>query len=195
MFRSTILNAGTKAPRVRLIVHPFKLLHVVCLRFFKPPRPSAVNLPRSNKPKQSAFVDSYTPALLAQVSQLISGEFHVIVQANGFEISDWRVLSTLSDGKPISIGRLAQVSVTKQPTVTRLLDRMEAQGYVKRVPHETDRRITLVHITPQGQTLVSALIKQARAHEAQVLAPLGKEKAEELKATLRLLIDLHRPPA
>jgi DNA-binding MarR family transcriptional regulator len=57
----------------------------------------------------------------------------VIVQAAGFEVSDWRVLSTLSDGKPISIGRLAQISVTKQPTVTRLLDRMEAQGYVKRI--------------------------------------------------------------
>ena len=135
------------------------------------------------------------PALLAQVSQLISGEFHVIVQANGFEISDWRVLSTLADGKPISIGRLAQISVTKQPTVTRLLDRMEAQGYVRRIPHESDRRVTLVRITPQGQKLVSALIAQARAHEEQVLAPLGKEKSEALKATLRLLIELHRPPA
>jgi DNA-binding MarR family transcriptional regulator len=85
--------------------------------------------------------------------------------------------------------------VTKQPTVTRLLDRMEAQGYVKRVPHETDRRVTLIRITPRGQKLVLALIEQAKAHEEQVLAPLGKEKAEELKATLRLLIDLHRPPA
>ncbi|MCP3717785.1 MarR family winged helix-turn-helix transcriptional regulator [Paraburkholderia sp. CNPSo 3281] len=143
----------------------------------------------------SGFVDNYTPALLAQVSQLISGEFHVIVQAAGFEVSDWRVLSTLSEGKAISIGQLAQVSVTKQPTVTRLLDRMEAQGYVKRIPHETDRRVTLVRITPQGQKLVSALIKQARAHEERVLAPLGNAKAEELKATLRLLLDLHRPPA
>ncbi|MEM5329102.1 MarR family transcriptional regulator [Paraburkholderia sp. JHI2823] len=143
----------------------------------------------------SGFVDNYTPALLAQVSQLISGEFHVIVQAAGFEVSDWRVLSTLSEGKAISIGQLAQISVTKQPTVTRLLDRMEAQGYVKRIPHETDRRVTLVRITPQGQKLVSGLIKEARAHEERVLAPLGKAKAEELKTTLRLLLDLHRPPA
>jgi DNA-binding MarR family transcriptional regulator len=165
------------------------------LRLFKLPRQSAVNPHRPNKLKETPFVDSYTPALLAQVSELISGEFHVIVQANGFEVSDWRVLSTLSNSEPISIGRLAQVSVTKQPTVTRLLDRMEAQGYVKRVPHETDRRVTLIRITPRGQKLVLALIEQAKAHEEQVLAPLGKEKAEELKATLRLLIDLHRPPA
>jgi DNA-binding MarR family transcriptional regulator len=141
----------------------------------------------------TGFADSYTPALLAQVSLLISSEFHVIVQAAGFEVSDWRVLSTLSDGKAVSIGHLAQVSVTKQPTVTRLLDRMEAQGHVKRIPHETDRRVTLVRITPRGQKLVSARIKQAKEHEDRVLAALGKEKADELKATLRLLIDLHRP--
>lgn len=147
---------------------------------------------RSTASPARPFVEDYTPALLAQVSQLISGEFHAIVQANGFEISDWRVLSTLSDGKPISIGRLAQVSVTKQPTVTRLLDRLEAQEYVERLPHETDRRVTLVRITPQGQHLVSALIEQARAHEEHVLAPLGKQRAEELRATLRLLIELHR---
>jgi DNA-binding MarR family transcriptional regulator len=148
-----------------------------------------------NPSPQTSFVDDYTPALLAQVSQLISGEFHVIVQASGFEVSDWRVLCTLADGKAISIGRLAQISVTKQPTVTRLLDRMEGQGYVKRIPHETDRRVTLVRITPRGQQLVASLMEQAKAHEEQVLAPLGKKKAEELKATLRLLIELHRPPA
>ncbi|MDE1138708.1 MAG: MarR family transcriptional regulator [Paraburkholderia tropica] len=148
-----------------------------------------------SQPIAPSFVDSYTPALLAQVSQLISGEFHVIVQAAGFEVSDWRVLSTLSDGKPISIGRLAQISVTKQPTVTRLLDRMEAQGYVKRIPSEADRRVTNVRITPRGQKLVSELMVQAKLHEDQVLEPLGKDKAEELKATLRLLIELHRPPA
>jgi DNA-binding MarR family transcriptional regulator len=147
-----------------------------------------------SKSEINSFVDSYTPALLAQVSQLISGEFHVIVQAAGFEVSDWRVLSTLSDGKAISIGRLAQITVTKQPTITRLLDRMEAQGYVKRVPHEVDRRVTLVRMTPRGHKLVARLIEQARVHEAQVLAPLGKQKAEELKATLRLLIELHRQP-
>lgn len=93
----------------------------------------------------------------------------------------------------MSIGELAQVSVTKQPTVTRLLDRMEAQGYVKRIPHETDRRVTMIKITASGQKLTSKLIDQAKAHEAEVLAPLGKQKAELLRATLKTLIELHRP--
>lgn len=141
------------------------------------------------------FVDNYLPALLAQASQLISGEFHTIVQANGFSVSEWRVMSTLAGGKPMSIGRIAEISVTKQPTVTRLLDRMEALGHVERVPHDTDRRVTLIRITESGQTLMSQLIEQAHIHERLVLAPLGRARAEELRNTLKTLIDLHRPNA
>src|SRR5881227_3207449 len=87
------------------------------------------------------FVDDYLPALLTRASHLISGEFHRIVAAHGFNVSEWRVLATLAGGEPMSIGRLAEITVLKQPTVTRLLDRMEATGHVKRSVHDGDRRI------------------------------------------------------
>lgn len=137
------------------------------------------------------FVDDYLPALLAQASHLISGEFHRIVRAKGFTVSEWRVLATLAGGDPISIGRLAEISVTKQPTVTRLLDRMEARGQVRRLPHGADRRVTLVGITPAGSRMVAGLIKLAREHEHRVLEPFGLQRAAELKATLKEMIEQH----
>jgi DNA-binding MarR family transcriptional regulator len=79
--------------------------------------------------------------------------------------------------------------------VTRLLDRMEAKGLVRRLDKgSSDRRITLVAITPVGSRMVSRLIALARAHEQRVLAPFGLERAEELKTTLRHIIDLHGAP-
>src|SRR3954471_17706471 len=78
--------------------------------------------------KALRFVDDYLPALLAQASQLISSEFHAVARQQGFSVSEWRVMASLAGGEPISIGQLAQVTVTKQPTVTRLLDRMESKG-------------------------------------------------------------------
>lgn len=139
------------------------------------------------------FVDDYLAALLAQASALISTEFHAVVRASGFSVSEWRILATLTDGDGMSIGELAQISVTKQPTVTRLLDRMEAKNYVERFAHETDRRITMVRITHQGQTILTDLIRQAKEHEHRVLKPFGHQQAEDLKATLRKIIELHRP--
>lgn len=146
-------------------------------------------------PSELPFVDNYLAALLAQASALISTEFHAVVLASGFSVSEWRVLATLTEGDGISIGELAQISVTKQPTVTRLLDRMEVKNYVERFAHETDRRITMVRITHQGQSILTNLIRQAKEHEHRVLEPFGHQQAEDLKATLRKIIELHRPVA
>lgn len=137
------------------------------------------------------FVDDYLPALLAQAHHLISGEFHQVVKAKGFTVSEWRVLASLAGSGPIPIGRLAQVAVMKQPTVTRVLDRMEARGQVQRRAHDGDRRVTLVSITPKGSRLVGGLIALAREHEHRVLEPFGLARAAELKATLKQMIALH----
>ena len=95
----------------------------------------------------------------------------------------------------MSIGQLAELAVIKQPTVTRLLDRMEASGHVKRLAHDADRRVTLVTITPAGSKLVAGLIPMARQHERRVLEPFGAKRAAELKSTLIQLIELHKGAA
>ena len=138
------------------------------------------------------FVDGYLAALLAQASHLISSEFHEVVRSHGLSVSEWRVLASLAGGVPISIGQLAQVAVLKQPTVTRMLDRMEARQQVERLGHDGDRRVTLVRITATGSKMVARLIALAREHEERVLEPFGLPRAEELKATLRRIIELHR---
>jgi DNA-binding MarR family transcriptional regulator len=153
----------------------------------------ATSLRPARAGKKKRFVDDYLPALLGQASSLISGEFHRVVGAHGFTVSEWRVLASLDGGEPVSIGSLAATSLNKQTTLTRLLDRMEERGQVQRVPHDGgDRRVTLVRITPLGSQTVSHLIALATKHAEQVLEPFGKKRAEELKAMLRTIIELHR---
>lgn len=141
---------------------------------------------------QRRFVEDYLPALLAQASNLISSEFHKVARQNGFSVSEWRVLASLAGSEAISIGQLAQTTVMKQPTVTRVLDRMTQRGHVERLAHGSDRRITLVRITPAGEQAVDRLMELAREHEQRVLEPFGLESAEVLKNTLRRMIELHR---
>jgi DNA-binding MarR family transcriptional regulator len=142
----------------------------------------------SKSPSQPPFVDGYLAALLGQASQLISAEFHQVVRSHGFSVTEWRVLASLFGSKGMSIGHLATISLTKQPTVTRLLDRMESLGHVRRTPQTKDRRVTHVVITPQGQKIVKSLIKQAKEHEEKILEPFGLAQAEALKLTLRQII-------
>src|SRR5262245_15593032 len=135
----------------------------------KPVRAKNGRMSKLDAADAAHFVDDYLPALLAQASHLISGEFHRVVKAKGFTVSEWRVLATLAGSDPMSIGQLAAITVAKQPTLTRVLDRMEARGQVRRIAHEGDRRVTLVGITPAGSRLVGGLIKLAREHENRVL--------------------------
>lgn len=140
---------------------------------------------------RSRFADGYLAALLAQASHLISEEFHAVVRQHGFTISEWRALATLSDGRDISIGKLAQITLNKQPTLTRLIIRMERRGQIRRLDHDSDGRVTLVRITPEGRRKVAQLIRLARQHERRVLEPFGLARSEQLKATLRRIIELH----
>lgn len=153
-------------------------------------------MPRLSKaalaPRASAFVDDYLPALLAQASHLISGEFHEIVAAKGFTVSEWRVLASLAGSKAMSIGQLASLTTMKQPTVTRILDRMEAKGDVRRIAGKDDRRVTLVRITAKGTRSVERLIPLANEHSRRVLDPFGRERATGLTSMLREMIAMHR---
>ncbi|MFT3820155.1 MAG: MarR family transcriptional regulator [Rubrivivax sp.] len=137
----------------------------------------------------AAFVDDYLPALLGQASQLISSAFHRVVLAHGLSVAEWRVLASLAGNEPMSTGRLARISLTKGPTATRLLDRMEARGQVQRLAHDGDRRVTLVRITPQGRRTVARLMVLAKQHEQAVLQPFGPAAAQQLKSMLRRLIE------
>jgi DNA-binding MarR family transcriptional regulator len=139
--------------------------------------------------RRARFVDGYLAALLAQASHRISAEFHQVARAAGVPVAEWRILASLAGGEPLPVGRLAQIVIAPQPTVTRQLDRMAAKGLVERVAHESDRRLALVQITPQGEALADSLVRQARAHEKRVLAPFGPARAAALKQMLAELIE------
>lgn len=142
-----------------------------------------------------AFVDDYLPALLTRANELVSGGLQRMLDAHGLTMTEWRMLAALASGEPMSVGRLAEISAMKQPTVTRLLDRMEERGHVHRVGSAGDRRVTLVRATPAGTQLAARLIPLALAHERRVLDSLGSEQAARLKAALQQLIALHQAAA
>ena len=138
---------------------------------------------------KTGFVDDYLAYLLARASQRISSEFHRMVQDQGLSLLEWRVMASLS-GKPhLSISELASITLAKQPTVTKLIGRMQTAGWVRRVDGTQDRRQSLVSLTPKGVSKVNPLLESAKQHESQVLGGLNPEQVQLLKQTLIHLID------
>jgi MarR family transcriptional regulator, organic hydroperoxide resistance regulator len=90
-----------------------------------------------------------------------------------------------------TIGVLSQLTLTKQPTLSKVVQRMEADGIVSRTGVRTDRRQTVVRITPKGHRLTDALRERAIRHQHAVLMPFGEDKAQMLISMLKDLLALH----
>lgn len=146
---------------------------------------------KTHRPKRAAsgrtFVRDYLSYLLAQASYAVYKEFDSRVRAAGLSSIEWRVLATLSDGDGLTIGELAREILAQQPTLTKLVDRMEAAGLVERRDDETDGRRTLVFETARGRARVAPLLVQAKAHERAALVAFAPQEAEALKRALRAL--------
>jgi DNA-binding MarR family transcriptional regulator len=65
------------------------------------------------------------------------------------------VLATLEDG-PETISRLADKEGTAQPTLTRIIQRLEADGLVHRTASPSDRRVVVVELTREGKSELAA---------------------------------------
>lgn len=135
-------------------------------------------------PDSGPFVHGYLGYLLGQANHSLYRQFDVRVRAAGLRSIEWRVLATLIGRDPLSIRELAHEVLGKQPTVTKLVQRMVRQGWLEVQADAHDQRRTLVALTPSGRRLVRPLVRQAQAHEA---ALLGALTAREIAALKRLL--------
>jgi len=104
----------------------------------------------------------------------------------GGEIShaQFELLAELRERGPLPAGELAQVAGLSAATVSQMLDHLAADGHVKRVRSETDRRIVLIELTSLGRRHVEAT--RALWRERWVTALEGVD-AKELRIASSVL--------
>lgn len=137
------------------------------------------------------FLDEYLPYWLSQASYWISREFQCEVARAGLTFAEWRVLASLHGSSGETIGALCRLALMKQPTLSKLVQRLQAEDLVARRSTKGDRRQTLVTITDKGQARIGALVTQAQAHQREVLRPFGEDNARELVRILKELVREH----
>jgi DNA-binding MarR family transcriptional regulator len=93
-------------------------------------------------------------------------------------------LSVIVFGGPITLGALAAAEQVRPPTMTRLVNALEAQGLIKREAGARDRRETLLHATPRGRELLHrGRDRRVRRLAAQVARLSAAELATLAEAT------------
>jgi DNA-binding MarR family transcriptional regulator len=84
---------------------------------------------------------------------------------------------------------LAKRCLLRQPTMTKLLDRMESDHVIRRSPDRQDHRVVRISLTNEGATLAATLVEAAKHHEAALLA--RHPQAATIKEGLRSIVAEH----
>lgn len=128
--------------------------------------------------------------LRASLGNAIARLFRMVNRAHGralkpHEVSTEQahILSILWTEGPLTIGRLQRMLALSSPTLTGALDRMEAQGLVRRVPSPDDRRVSSIEprVAPRLRAKIEATLDDSEARLWSALT------APERKELLRLL--------
>jgi len=94
-----------------------------------------------------------------------------------------RILRGAPDGLPC--GEIGNRMITRDPDITRLLDRLEKRGLISRCRETKDRRMVMARITPDGIQLLFRMDEPVReAHRGQ-LGHLGRDRLKTLVTLLQ----------
>ncbi len=100
-------------------------------------------------------LDDYVLYNLIRLSSTYTAEMEQALKRHQLSTTEWRILSLLKDRNPSTVGDLARRSVTKLPTVTRMLGRMEKAGLVVRHNSSADRRVVEVNMTAEAEATLA----------------------------------------
>ena len=107
--------------------------------------------------------------------------------ASGLPAPQLSALSVIVFGGPLTLGALATAEQVRPPTITRLVDKLEAAGLVERSSDPSDGRIARVAATPKGVKLLHAGRRRRVATLAAALDALTKAERSALSNALPVL--------
>src|SRR6202521_4728936 len=124
---------------------------------------------------EAAFLD------LLRTTDMLSRGLIAVLKTEDISSTQYNVLRILR-GSPegLPCGEIASRMITRDPDITRLLDRLEKRGLISRCRQTEDRRMVMAQITPGGLKLLARLdLPIQEAHRKQ-LGHLGRERLRAL---------------
>lgn len=130
-------------------------------------------------PEEAAYLE------LLRTAELLSRPLAQLLKSLELSPNQYNVLRILR-GAPggLTCGEIGNRMITRDPDITRLLDRMERRNLISRCRETADRRVVLTRITAGGLELLARLDEPVRTAHRRQLGHLGPERLETLESLL-----------
>jgi PAS domain S-box-containing protein len=137
--------------------------------------------------------DTISPDLAPQVHEAFSRlarRLRALDHPYGLTNERLSTLATVAAHEPISVSALAEAEIVSLPTMSRMVAKLEAEGFLKRRENKFDGRGVLVSTTSKGRVAYQRATQKSLAH---LKGTLGAMQPEQLAAIRTLLSILDGP--
>ena len=140
-----------------------------------------------NGKRLAACPEEVTFLELCRTTDSLSRGLEFLLKAEDLSSNQYNVLRILRgspDGLPC--GEIGNRMITRDPDITRLLDRLEKRELISRSRETKDRRMVMARITPAGLELLARMDGPVREGHRRELGHLGRERLRQLTELLRV---------
>ena len=127
--------------------------------------------------------------LLSETMQAFERLNRAQLRPLGLTIAQFDILATLGDSEGMTFRELGAHTLITKGTLTGVVDRLAALGWVERVPGEDDRRTITVRLTEAGQHLFDDIFLDVVNGAAPAFARLEDSERQALDRLLETLRD------
>ncbi len=145
--------------------------------------------------------ENYIGYTITDVARLMRTVFERRVRALGLTRAQWLVIARVHRRPGLSQSEIADLLEIEKASAGRLIDRMQAKGWLERRDDRSDRRINRLHLTKKAERIHAAIWPLAEATVDEALGDLSPEERRRLtglmtrvKAKLQALAE-HDPQA
>ena len=118
---------------------------------------------------------------LLRTTDMLSRALVRVLKTEDLSSTQYNVLRILRGaGEKIPCGEIARRMITRDPDITRLLDRLEQRGLISRGRESTDRRMVMARITGDGLQVLARLDGPIEATHRRQLGHLGRDRLRAL---------------
>jgi DNA-binding MarR family transcriptional regulator len=127
--------------------------------------------------------------LLKELSRRYTLRFEVRAREISLNLAQAKILVRLEKNEGVSQARLAELAEVEPMTMVRLLDRMEADGWLERRPDPADRRARCLYLTAKAKPILSEIWRLIEETRAELFAGVSKAERDLFMTVLERLHD------
>ena len=132
------------------------------------------------------------PIALLRARERVMGPIRAMLSSVDLTEQQWRVLRVLQEYGAMEPTRISDLACLLLPSLTRILQKLEEKGLIRRTQDRTDRRKQVVQITEAGEKIILSNLDQSIELAEAIRQRMGPDKHDAL---LDLLNELERAEA